>query len=89
MNINYNKKVLIGVALVLYIFYKMMGGWLRVLPSMFHLRVRGGRNLTADLLIKNQLLYLLTVIFIRLEVTLVACCATKCQEKSIRLTQTW
>jgi len=26
MNINYNKKVLIGVALVLYIFYKMMGG---------------------------------------------------------------
>jgi len=29
MNINYNKKVLIGVALVLYIFYKMMGGWLR------------------------------------------------------------
>ena len=28
MNINYNKKVLIGVALVLYILYKMMGGWL-------------------------------------------------------------
>ena len=26
MNINYSKKVLIGVALVLYIFYKMMGG---------------------------------------------------------------
>ena len=26
MNINYNKKVLIGVALVLYIFYKMLGG---------------------------------------------------------------
>ena len=26
MNINYNKKVLIGVALVLYIFYKMVGG---------------------------------------------------------------
>jgi len=26
MNINYNKKVLIGVALVLYIFYKMIGG---------------------------------------------------------------
>jgi len=26
MNIDYNKKVLIGVALVLYIFYKMMGG---------------------------------------------------------------
>jgi len=26
MNIDYNKKVLLGVALVLYIFYKMMGG---------------------------------------------------------------
>ena len=26
MKIDYNKKVLIGVALVLYIFYKMMGG---------------------------------------------------------------
>jgi len=54
---------------------------------MFHLRVRGGRNLTADLLIKNQLLYFLTVIFMRLEVTLVACCATKCQEVPIRLAQ--
>jgi len=28
MNLNYNKKVLIGVALVLYILYKVMGGWL-------------------------------------------------------------
>ena len=54
---------------------------------MFHLRVRGGRNLTADLLIKNQLLYFLTVIFMRLEVTLVACCATKYQEVPIRLAQ--
>ena len=26
MNISYNKKVLIGVALALYIFYKIMGG---------------------------------------------------------------
>jgi len=26
MNIDYNKKVLLGVALALYIFYKMMGG---------------------------------------------------------------
>jgi len=26
MNLNYNKKVLIGVALVLYILYKVMGG---------------------------------------------------------------
>jgi len=26
MKIDYNKKVLIGVALALYIFYKMMGG---------------------------------------------------------------
>jgi len=34
-------------------------------------------------------LHLLTVIFIRLAVTLVACCATKCQEKPIRLTQIW
>ena len=58
-----------------------------VLPSMFHLRVRGGQNLTADLLIKNQLLYLLTVIFIRLTVTLVACCVAKCQEVPIRLAQ--
>jgi len=54
---------------------------------MFHLRVRGGQNLTADLLIKNQLLYLLTVIFIRLAETLVAYCVNKCQEESIRLTQ--
>ena len=30
MNLNYNKKVLIGVALVLYILYKVMGGWLKV-----------------------------------------------------------
>ena len=28
MKIDYNKKVLIGVALALYILYKMMGGWL-------------------------------------------------------------
>ena len=33
MKIDYNKKVLIGVALVLYILYKMMGGWLKVLPT--------------------------------------------------------
>ena len=32
---------------------------------------------------------LLTLILIKLTVTLVACCVTKCQEKPIRLAQIW
>ena len=45
------------------------------------------RDRTEDLLIKSQVLYLLTFILIRLTVTLVACCVTKCQEVPIRLAQ--
>ena len=46
-------------------------------------------ELNCDLLIKNQLPYLLTLILIRLAATLVTYCANKCQEESIRLTQIW
>ena len=83
MNLNYNKKVLIGVALVLYILYKVMGGWLKEPPSVFHARKVAGETEP----LTYGLRYLLTIIFIRLSVTLIACCAAKFHEVPIRLTQ--
>ena len=80
MNLNYNKKVLIGVALVLYILYKVMGGWLKELPRVFHaLKVAGETEP-----LTYGLRYLLTIIFIRLSVTLIACCANKFHEVKVK-----
>ena len=80
MNLNYNKKVLIGVALVLYILYKVMGGWLKELPRVFHARKVADETES----LTYGLRYLLTIIFIRLSVTLIACCANKFHEVKVK-----
>ena len=60
-------------------------------PKLQHIVLNGGasRDRTEDLLIKSQWIHLLTLILIRLTVTLVACCVTKYQEVPIRLAQIW